>query len=130
VKGGLVVRVGLEDPAALVKLHAGQGFLVHGLDRDAAKVTAARALIGEKGLYGKVSADRLTSNKLPYVQNSVNLLLISDTQAGLADGEIDRVLAPRGVAMVGGNKKTKPVPAETDEWTRLIQLYEQEARAG
>ena len=77
VKGGLIVHVGCGDGRLTAALCAGDGFLVHGLDSDAANVTKARTHIRLLGLYGKASADVFNGKRLPYVDDLVNLLVIS-----------------------------------------------------
>ncbi|MFC1497418.1 PQQ-binding-like beta-propeller repeat protein [Verrucomicrobiota bacterium] len=147
VKGGLVVCVGA-DPAT----SAGQGildelieaggdglYLVHCLDTDQKKVDSARKYIQTKGLYGRVSVDIFDGKSLPYADNLVNLLVIDD-QIQVSGKEIERVLAPRGTAMVKGDLKPKiknlqpqspaklkgwdiykkSVPPEIDEWTHFL----------
>ncbi|MFW6162496.1 MAG: PQQ-binding-like beta-propeller repeat protein, partial [Planctomycetota bacterium] len=56
---------------------------------------------------------------LPYVDNSVNLVVAEDL-AGLPMAEVMRVLAPRGVAMVGGKRTVKPWPDDIDEWHHFL----------
>ncbi|KPJ71439.1 MAG: hypothetical protein AMS14_09145 [Planctomycetes bacterium DG_20] len=123
VKGGLVVHVGCGDGRLTAALHAGQRYLVHGLDTDAATVEAARAHIQSLGLYGPVSADRFDGARLPYVDNLVNLLVAEDL-GNVAMDEVMRVLAPRGVAYIrqSGNqtRTVKPWPETIDEWTHYL----------
>jgi len=127
VQGGLVVHVGCGDGKLTAALHASDSYLVHGLDADAKNVEAARRHIQSLGLYGKVSVEQWTGNRLPYVDNLVNLLVISDGKAKLAEEEIQRVLAPQGVAIrlnpqstIQNPKFTKPWPKEIDEWTHYL----------
>jgi ubiquinone/menaquinone biosynthesis C-methylase UbiE len=142
VQGGLVVHVGCGDGRLTTALRAGEGFLVHGLDRDVANVERARATIREAGAYGPVSVDHLAGQDLPYTDNLVNLVVV-DTRCEMQDAgtEILRVLTPRGVAVVRekGNEGwlsriphpvsrigagfamfAKPVPAEIDDWTHYL----------
>jgi len=124
VRGGLVVHLGCGDGTLTAALRAGEAYLVHGLDRDAANVTRARAFLRDRGLGGPVSVDVLTGDRLPYVDNLANLVVAED-RAGVPMTEIVRVLAPGGVALVRGNgdawtKTVKPWPAEIDEWTHYL----------
>ncbi|MBN2290891.1 MAG: PQQ-binding-like beta-propeller repeat protein [Pirellulales bacterium] len=123
VTGGLIVHVGCGDGKLTATLHAADHFLVHGLDRDAAKVGQARKYIQDKGLYGSISIDQLTGKRLPYIDNLVNLLVVEDS-AGLAEGELMRVLAPLGVAYVWHegkwDKHVKPWPKDIDQWTHFL----------
>ena len=51
------------------------------------------------GIYGQVTIDRLSGNRLPYVDNLANLVVAEDLGAVAMD-EVMRVLAPNGVAYV------------------------------
>ena len=138
VTGGVVVHLGCGDGELTASLHAGDRFLVHGLDTDGAKIAKARAHIDSKGIYGKVSAERYDGKNLPYGDNIVNLLVVDDA-AGVAAAEIERVLVPHGVVLVqagakllegsplkkagdaaGRAKYVKPWPAEIDQWTHFL----------
>ncbi len=149
VKGGLVVHVGCGDGKLTAALRARDGYLVHGIDVDTEKVQKVRAHIRERGLCGAVSADTFDGSNLPYVDNSVNLLVVASGQWQVASEDIARVLAPRGVLLAakpldsrhsrslrslgeGGSLATrspvpkgwfayeKPVPPEIDDWTHYL----------
>ena len=123
VQGGLVAHLGCGDGKLTAALRASDGFLVHGLSRDAATVEKARAAIRRKGLYGPVSVDRFDGKHLPYANNLVNLV-VADDLGNVPRAEVMRVLAPGGIACVkadGGWKKTvKPRPDAIDEWTHYL----------
>ncbi|MHC5054173.1 MAG: outer membrane protein assembly factor BamB family protein, partial [Planctomycetota bacterium] len=119
VKGGLVVHVGCGDGRLTAALRAGDAYLVHGLDPDAANVSAARKHVRSLGLYGKVTVGRLDGSALPLVGNLANLVVAEDL-GGVSQAEVMRVLAPGGVAFVKGKKTVKPVPTEIDEWTHYL----------
>jgi len=116
VDGGLAVVVGCKDPDRLVDLGREGRFVVHGLDTDPETVKKARASIKKSGLYGRVSVARFDGKNLPYVDNLVNRIVISD-QLSVTSEEIQRVLAPRGAAVIGGKKTVKSVQPQIDEWT-------------
>ena len=118
LKGGLVVVVGLDNPGLLAGIAKQGSFVVQGLDTDAGKVAEARETILAKGLYGKVSANLFDGKTLPYVDDLVNGV-ISD-RSSVTSEEIERVLVPRGVALVGGKKTTKPVSSQLDDWTHFL----------
>jgi len=126
IKGGLVVHLGCGDGKLTAALHAGDGYLVHGLDADAANVNAARSHVRSLGLCGKVSVDRLVGKRLPYIDNLVNLAVIQDARFEIRDEEIMRVLAPGGVAIllqpsaVSLQTLKKPWPEGIDEWTHYL----------
>jgi len=120
VKGGFVVHVGAGDGAFTAALRVNDSYAVHGLEADPKNVAAAREALLKKGVYGPVCVDTWNGRDLPYVEGTVSLLVV-DEKSKVAPAEIERVLAPLGVAMVRENgawKKTaKPWPADMDEWT-------------
>ncbi len=136
-RGGLIVHVGCGDGKLTAALRAGDHTLVHGLsirtrilkgsvwtgDSHAANIEKARETIRQLGLYGKVSVEHWTGQRLPYADNLVNLL-VSEDLGKIPMDEVKRVLAPGGVAYIktGGNwtKTVKPRPQEIDEWTHFL----------
>jgi len=119
VQGGLVVHLGCGDGRLTAALRAGDSYLVHGLDTDPANVARAREHIRSLGLYGPVSAAAWDDKTLPYADNLVNLL-VADDLGKLTETELIRVLAPNGVAYIGGQRTVKPRPGNTDEWTHFL----------
>lgn len=123
VSGGLVVHIGCGNGRLTAALRAGEGFLVHGLDRDGTRVELARKYIQALGVYGPVSVDQLSGDGLPYVDNLVNLVISEDLD-GVSMDEVMRVLAPGGTAYIkaGGEweKTVKPRPEQIDEWTHAM----------
>ncbi len=123
VRGGLVVHLGCGDGKLTAALHAGDGYLVHGLDAQGPNVDKARRHIQSLGLYGKVAVDRFDGTRLPYIDNLVNLLVAEDP-GEVPVSEVMRVLCPGGVAYVKVDgrwmKRVKPWPDELDEWTHYL----------
>ncbi len=121
IKGGLVVHIGCGDGKLTAALRAGDSYLVQGLDADPANVEKARARIQSLGLGGKVSAAVFDGQRLPYVDNLVNLIVMRDTGCEVRDEEIERVLAPGGAAVtLDSFSFSKPRPDEIDEWTHYL----------
>jgi len=120
VQGGLIVHVGCEDGGQISRLWKSDSYMVQALETDPAKISKARKLIQEAGLYGKVTVREFNGVSLPYVDNMVNLLIMPEGAGNVAQAEIMRVLTPGGTAIVGGVKTVKPVPAEIDEWTHYL----------
>jgi outer membrane protein assembly factor BamB len=120
VQGGLIVHVGCGDGRLTAALGANEACLVVGLDVAEANVKRAREHVQSQRRYGRVSIQRWDGQRLPFIDNLVNLVVAEDLE-GMTMYEVMRVLAPRGVAYVrkdGVWKKTvKPWPAEIDEWT-------------
>lgn len=123
VQGGLVVHLGCGDGKLTAELAADERYLVQGLDTGAANVEAARRHVRSRGLYGRVSVDRLLGTRLPYVDNLVNLVVAEDP-GDVAVEEVIRVLAPEGVAYVkqgeAWKKTVKPRPEKIDDWTHYL----------
>jgi len=123
VEGGLVVHLGCGDGSLTAALGAGDGFLVQGLDADPANVRQARAHIRSEGQYGRVSVERLSGDRLPYIDDLANLVVVSD-RGNVPMDEIMRVLAPLGVAYVkegeAWKKRIKPRPDALDVWTHYL----------
>jgi outer membrane protein assembly factor BamB len=131
IKGGLIVHIGCGDgkltaafsPLGVPKGMPDESYLVHGLDTDADNLRQAREYVQSMGNYGNVSFSRFDGNRLPYVDNLVNLAVVEEP-GDVAMDEVMRVLAPNGVAYVKDNgewKKTiKPRPEEIDEWTHFL----------
>jgi len=119
VKGGLVVHLGCGDSRLTAELGASPRFLVHGLATHAKDIAAARKHIAARGLSGRVSVEIFDGKRLPYVDGLVNLL-VAETLGDVPMAEVMRVLAPRGVAMIGGKKTVKPWPEAIDEWTHFL----------
>jgi outer membrane protein assembly factor BamB len=123
VQGGFVVHVGCGDAQLTAALHRNSSFQVHGLERNPAKVAAARERLLSEKIYGPVAIEHWTGDLLPYIDNLVNLLVVEDTSS-LAKGELERVLVPDGVAYIrkGGKwqKIAKPRPAEMDDWSHYF----------
>jgi outer membrane protein assembly factor BamB len=119
VKGGLIVHLGCGDGKLTARLRASESYLVHGLDTDAKNVRSARENILKSGQYGNVSVAQLTGNRLPYIDNLVNLV-VADDLGGIPRSEVMRVLAPNGVAYINKARTVKPRPAEIDEWTHYM----------
>ncbi len=145
VRGGLIAHVGCGDGTVTAGFGRGEGWLVHGLDTDAESVAAAREHVRSLGLYGKVAIERLSGRRLPYADGLVNLVVDHGERVGDDSewlGEIARVLAPGGVAMVKGQikpaadvplsvspsalgdeawtKLTRPRPENIDDWTHYL----------
>ncbi len=126
VRGGLVVHLGCGDGRLTAALRAGESYLVHGLDTDAATVAKARAYMRKQGVCGPVSVARFDGRRLPYVDNLVNLLVAEDRGA-VPREEMRRVLAPGGVLALlndGGDVvldlRPNLRPAEIDDWTHYL----------
>jgi outer membrane protein assembly factor BamB len=142
---GLCVQLAGDHKLAAA-LHGQGRWLVALYSPDAAAVAAARQYLQPLGVYGPVSAERVSLAELPPAENLANLVVIDDparaAKAGISAAEVIRVLAPNGAALVrsgpgadelakalkaaGGTEPaasggwlrvTKPRPAAHDDWT-------------
>ncbi len=123
IEGGLIVHIGSGDGQLTAALRANERFQVHGLDTDTTAIGNAREFIRELGLYGDVSVDRFGGNRLPYIDNLINLVVAADF-GDVSMDEVMRVLAPEGVVYFQRNgiwtKQVKPRPDNIDEWTHFM----------
>ncbi len=123
VQGGLVVHVGCDDGRLTVQLRPNDRYLVHGLDTDPADVQKARSYVRSLGLYGPVSVEVFDGRTLPYQDNLVNLLVVSEP-GQVPWSELMRVLRPGGVAYVKKDgrwtRTVKPWPKDIDQWTHFL----------
>ena len=120
VEGGLVVHYGCGNGRLTAALRAHDGFLVQGLARESEPVKKARKYVRSTGKYGPVSVQQWNAERLPYVDNLVNLFVATEPP-DVPRQEIMRVLAPGGVACVlrdgKWTKSVKQRPDTIDEWT-------------
>jgi outer membrane protein assembly factor BamB len=122
-RGGLIVHLDCNDGRLTAALRAGDGILVHGLDAHDEDIAKARQTLRALGLYGPVTVNHWAGSRLPYADNTVNLVV---TEAALRTpmAEVMRVLVPGGVAYLkhgdSWHKTVKPRNPGTDEWTHFL----------
>jgi len=125
VRSGLAVELGFADGEFLAALGARPGFLAQGLHTDTERVEEVRAYVRGKGVYGRASVNLFDGKRLPYVDNLVDLLVVSDAESTVPAEEIRRVLAPLGVVCRrrGSSWETtgKPWPETIDEWPQYLR---------
>ncbi len=123
VKGGLVVHFGCGNGELTAALRANESYVVHGLDTDTSNIEKARQHIRTLGLYGEVSVERWKGDRLPYIDNLVNLF-VCERPSGIRMREVLRVLAPGGVAYIREvdhwTKTVKPRLKAIDDWTHAF----------
>lgn len=120
--GGVVAHVHGADAALLCSLCERRPNMLGQLlvaEEDGAR--RAREALVASGLHGKITVGQWRGGVLPFIDNFVNLLIVSGADA-VPREEILRVLAPEGTALVGGETVVKPRPATMDDWTH--QLYD------
>ncbi|MCP4257196.1 MAG: PQQ-binding-like beta-propeller repeat protein [Planctomycetes bacterium] len=123
VKGGLIVHVGCGDGKLTAALRANESYIVQGLDSSEKNIEQARKYIQKLGIYGAVSIDKLQGNRLPYIDNLVNIV-VSEDLGDIPRSEVMRILCPDGVAYIRqGNKWKKLIkqrPEDIDDWTHYL----------
>jgi len=139
-RGGLAVILGCDD-LTLLSDFARSGFVVQALDRVPEKVTKAKASLVSAGMHGHTTVAEFDGHTLPYVDNLVNLMVVTGGKWRVSMEEIARVLAPQGVVFVrnasltgdaslttaastlaGWTMLVKPWPAQIDHWP--MHMYE------
>jgi outer membrane protein assembly factor BamB len=123
-KGGLIVLVGGQNAGLALSLGNASDVLVHWLVQDDETLDNARREVRDAGAYGRISAMVWQDSQLPYADNMVNLLVLQqDDGLQIDQREVDRVMAPTGVAArLHDGVRThscdrKPWPKDVDEWT-------------
>ncbi|MFW6171488.1 MAG: PQQ-binding-like beta-propeller repeat protein, partial [Planctomycetota bacterium] len=125
VQGGLVAVIGCDDISLAAALAERESLLACGLDSDEQVVSQARRSLREQGIYGDgVTVSRLTDAELPFIDSTVNMIVVSEGDENIPAVEMYRVLAPRGVIVdLRGDEAQvthKPWPEEIDDWPHYL----------
>lgn len=126
--GGLAVVLEAGDGELVTSLaQTNAPLIVEGLETDPAKVATAQAMLGKNGLAGKATVRLWDGETLPYVNNTVRLLVVgADAKI---DEEIARVLCPggkwvsidtKGKISLGGGKGDM-LDGKIDDWTHYLK---------
>jgi outer membrane protein assembly factor BamB len=119
LSGGILVQVG-GNGSLLRQFGTNEAFFAIGLDTNTANVVSLRQTLRDEGFSGQVLVDEWNGTDLPFIDNFVNALVLSEP-CNVSSAEVARVLVPNGVAyrLQGTNwvSEVKPRPAEMDEWT-------------
>jgi len=103
-RAGLTVCIGINQAEELQTVYEERGHVVHALSSDRTTVEALRTQLSQKGIYGRVGVSLYDEKTLPFPDNTVNLLLVSDFEqrksAGLKLSECFRILAPYGTLIL------------------------------
>ena len=125
IQGGFVVHLSCGNGELTTALRLNERFQAHGLALESSHVVQARATVRRAGLYGDVAVDQLRGDRLPYVDNLVNLL-VTDDLGEVPMSEVMRVLTPAGVAYVRQagqwHKTVKRRPKNIDDWTHFCTM--------
>jgi len=123
ISGGLVVVIDWREESLLAELARAGPFLIHALIREESKIAEARQAVLELGVGEKVTVEEFTAERLPYIDNLVDLICVLGKRAP-SKKELLRVLRPGGVALLregeSWKRLQKPWPPEIDEWTHAL----------
>lgn len=136
VPGGLVVCIGGDALEQVSQQWTKPGCVFHCLETSSVDVARLRDKVQAAGCYGKVSVASFDGQHLPYIDNLVNMILISASDARLPASEVERALSPYGKAIAPQGSSclprpaapmgeglaafTKPYPAEMDQWPQYL----------
>lgn len=119
IKGGIIVHLNCGDGSEIAGFEPGKSYLVQGLNKSYEEVTAVRKILHSNKNYGNVTIAYYNGKVLPYVDNSINLI-VADSLGDVSKEEAMRVLTPLGVMIVGGEKTLKPWPKNIDDWPQYM----------
>jgi outer membrane protein assembly factor BamB len=123
VERGIVAQLGVSDGANPVAMTTDDDLVIQILERDPEKVATARRQIQAQEACGRVSIRRLDADRLPYLDNLFNLLVVVNP-LDVSEREMMRVVRPLGVAMIrqadSWRRVVKPWPEDLDEWTHFL----------
>jgi len=126
IQGGIVVHLDCGSGEETLRMRLNKNVLVQGLSTNPKDVDRARALIGNKGLYGDITVNPFDGKKLPYAGNLVNMV-VCEGPTTVPQSEIMRVLTPLGTAYINGKTIKKPWPKELDEWGHYLHAPDNNA---
>jgi len=120
---GVIVHVGCDEPSLIAKLQPGPKRLVLAFDRDVDAVRRCREYLAAEGMIGPASAALLTGHRLPFPENSVNLI-IAPRVLGIRLDEMQRTLVPGGRMRFKHDgqwiTRHKPPADDIDDWTHFL----------
>jgi outer membrane protein assembly factor BamB len=120
-EGGFVVLVGLpdDDPQRVMRLAEGNRWMIYVRSDQPDAIRGLRELAESKGLLGdRIFAEIGSPETLPLTPNLADAVWVAPRHAGqVVEKELLRVLRPKGLAMVGEKRLTKPVPEGIDDWS-------------
>ena len=123
ISGGICVWLGTADRETVAQLALNAPFLIqrHLPQATEMMLHAEREFYRQQGLEGRVTVEAAGTGELPYADQLVSLLVLSDGASVPSETECLRVLRPFGemLDLRGGKTKriVKPRPAEMDDWT-------------
>jgi len=118
-----VAIVGCTDGNAACAFSQSGSFIVQALVPNPAVLASVSSGITEQGRDGTVTAALLSGDALPYIDNTINLLVAESLGAVTMD-EVMRVLVPGGSAAIAADGQwkyhTKSWPSSMDQWTHYM----------
>ena len=119
---GICAVLGLPEDGktvSVIRLAQASRLLVYFQSPDAEDVLAVRRAAAGQGLLGlRVFVDQGDWDRIHLADNLASALIVGPAAADkLAESEIQRVLHPEGVAIVGSRRLVKPPPEGIDAWS-------------
>ncbi|MEW4486486.1 PQQ-binding-like beta-propeller repeat protein [Thalassoglobus sp. JC818] len=112
---GLCLYLG-QDAEKLQQLADNEHLLIHCLSPNLEDVQNLQSKLDQSNPPASVIVERWKDANLPHAENLANLIVVDDAES-VGRSEIERVLAPGGVAFIGNKRIVKPKNPNTDEWT-------------
>ncbi|WP_197441604.1 outer membrane protein assembly factor BamB family protein [Thalassoglobus neptunius] len=105
-----------QNAERLQQLSDNENLLIHCLVPELKAVQNLQSKLDESKSGASVIIERWTDSHLPHAENLANLIIVDEADS-IARNEIERVLAPNGVAFIGDERIVKSKNPNTDEWT-------------
>ncbi len=124
--GGVCSVVGADSLDLAVALTKQGPFQVHVLCQDDATCRRLREEAAARGVAHRVAVDTTSGDRLPYVDNLVNLVVLTGGGFAVDSPEVARVLVPGGLAvhldpqLKPTKRFRKPWPKDMDQWTHYL----------
>ncbi len=119
-RSGIVVILGADQLPEQEEFLKSGDVVVQVLESDPVAVGAARKRIKALNLANRISVMHWQGERLPYASNLINAVVAAGGAGQTAREEIERVLVPRGVGIIGDTKIVKAVPEAIDDWTHFL----------
>ncbi|MCR9297233.1 MAG: class I SAM-dependent methyltransferase, partial [bacterium] len=117
---GIVALIGLPDGQLEFALDLCRGtecIVFLQVDDPEEALTIRKAAAAERLLGTRLFVEHAAFSEILLADNIADRVLVADQAAALQENELLRVLRPRGIAIRGNQRTTKPVPEGTDAWS-------------
>ena len=116
---GIMVLLGDISGEQAIRFADESDFLIYVQMETENQVPSVRRLVNEAGYYGKrIWVEKGTPGHISLGSNLADVILTAeDQEVRVSDTEIERVLCPGGIALINGQRITKPFPDGIDDWS-------------